>query len=499
MEWRKLFSRLVDTPAPVSIAPNWNSDKLRLLRHKAGAIIPPIKYPIKLPEIAPNVVPPGKRAMIAMDSCIDGYGQGGFWAGSFGFADYAGFPGYPRLAMLSTRAEYRAMASALATELTREWIKINSTETASDDTKTKVTELTKALEDMGLQQIIQRAAEHDAYFGRAQIFIDIQGHNPTRPLKISPKTIAKDSTVRFCTVEAIWTTPSVYNAMDPTAPDFYRPTKWYVMGKEIHASRLMTVVTRPLPDMLKPAFNFSGMSLSQLAEPYVENWLRTRQSVSDLINNFSITALATNMGQMLTSGDDDSGEDLFSRADLFTALRSNRGLMLLDKETEELAQVNTPLSGLNELQAQAQEHMCAVSRLPAIILTGISPSGLNASSEGEIKTFYDWIAAQQVAYWRVPIENAIQILQLSMYGEIDPDITWEFVSLFQMTPKELSEIRASDATAATAYINAGVIDPEEDRERLARDPQSGYQGLDLSKTITPPDQGDGDNDNEDDD
>ena len=246
----------------------------------------------------------------------------------------------------------------------------------------------------------------------------------------------------------------------------------------------MTVVTRPLPDILKPAFNFAGMSLSQLAEPYVDNWLRTRQSVSDLLNNFSITALATSMDQVLQGEDD--GADLMSRAELFTATRSNKGLMLLDKEREELVQINTPLSGLHELQAQSQEQMCSVSRMPAIVLTGISPSGLNASSDGEIRIFYDWVAAQQEAHWREPLEVILKVVQLSLFGEIDPDIGFTFTPLYQMTPKEESEIRLSDSQADCAYIAAGVVDPSEVRERLARDPNSGYQSLDTSVELVPP-------------
>jgi hypothetical protein len=419
---------------------------------------------------------------------------GGVSSLSYAYGELAGFPGYPHLAMLATRAEFRAMASALSTELTREWITINSSETAGEATKNKVTELTKMVHDIHLQQVIQRAAEHDAYFGRGQIFIDIKGQDQALPLILSEKTIKKDSFNKVSTVEAIWTTPTAYNALDPIAPDFYKPAKWWMLGKETHASRLMTVITRPLPDMLKPAFNFGGMSLSQLAEPYVYNWLRTRQSVADLINNFSIVALKTAMGNVLNGSDD--GDDLFNRADLFSATRSNRGLMLLDKDSEELDQIAVPLGGLHELQAQSQEHMCAVSRMPAIILTGISPTGLNASSEGEIRAFYDWIAAQQEAYWRSPIDTVLKVLQLSMYGEIDPDITFTFVSLYQMTPKELAEIRTADSTTAGNYIDRGVIDPAEERERLARDPDSGYQGLDMSVEIALPTEGNTDDEDD---
>jgi hypothetical protein len=111
---------------------------------------------------------------------------------------------------------------------------------------------------------------------------------------------------------------------------------------------------------------------------------------------------------------------------------------------------------------------------------------LNASSDGEIRIFYDWIAAQQEAFWREPLEVILKTVQLSLFGEIDPDIGFTFVPLYQMTPKELAEIRLSDSQAATAYIAAGVIDPSEERERLARDPDSGYQGLDADAVIVPP-------------
>jgi phage-related protein (TIGR01555 family) len=478
MDWRKLFQWRKEKPEPLSVVPK--GDGLRRAASKAGeSTRKSYNYPVKTPDIMPRVVPVGAKAAIAMDENAPN-----FFSASLINGGISGFPGYPHLSFLATRAEYRAMAGALSTEITREWITINSSETAGESTKNKVTEITKKIEDIGLQQVIQRAAEHDAYFGRAQILIDIKGHDASLPLVLSPKTIKKDTFNKVTTVEAIWTTPASYNALDPAAPDFYRPAKWFMLGKEVHASRLLTIITRPLPDMLKPAFNFGGMSLSQLAEPYVDNWLRTRQSVSDLINNFSITALATSMDQVLDGTSD--GEDLFARAALFTAARSNRGLMLLDKDREELVQVNTPLSGLHELQAQSQEHMCAVSRLPAIILTGISPSGLNASSEGEIKTFFDWISAQQEAYWRKPVDTIFKVLQLSMYGEIDPDITFSFDPLYQMTPKELAEIRTADSTTAGNYIDRGVLDPSEVREKLARDSESGYQGLDLSLEITNP-------------
>ena len=453
---------------------------LRRAANKAKEGASPAKsytFPVKPPELMPGVAPAGVAApVMSMDANPYQFAAQAFPGG--------GFPGFSYLSQLATRPEFRAFASTLSTELTREWIEFTSKQDDDTDTAEKIKAIEDEFKRLNVRGVFQRAAEHDCYFGRAQIFLEIDGADRKTPLILDPRTIKKGSLSRVVPVEAVWTTPAGYNALDPAAPDFYKPSSWFMLGQEVHASRLMTVVTRPLPDILKPAFNFAGMSLSQLAEPYVDNWLRTRQSVADLINNFSTTALKTSMDQIL-QGDDD-GADLLNRADLFTATRSNKGLMLLDMEREELVQINTPLSGLHELQAQSQEHMCSVSRMPAIILTGISPSGLNASSDGEIRIFYDWIAAQQEAHWREPLEVILKAVQLSLFGEIDPDIGFTFVPLYQMTPKEEAEIRNLDMQTNTGYIDHSVVDSSEVRERLAKDPNSGFMGLDTSAELVPP-------------
>lgn len=455
-----------------------DKDAANRAMRSALAKLPPVterKFEIKPPELLPGVVPPGTKPGIAMDSSASGYDIYAY-AQACMPSNYQGFPGYPYLASLATRAEYRAFAATLSTELTREWITITCSDDEYDNNP-RVTELEQAIEEYNLRGVFKTLAEHDCFFGRAQLSINILGADDKTPLVLDPRTVRKGRLKSFTPVEAMWTTPNVYNAIDPTSPDFYRPTSWFMLGKEVHASRLLTIVTRPLPDMLKPAYNFSGMSLSQLAEPYVENWLRTRQAVSDLINNFSITALKTNMSQVLQGND--LGANVFDRADLFTLTRSNKGLMLLDMEMEELVQMNTPLSGLHELQAQAQEHMCSVSKIPAMILTGISPSGLNASSDGEIRAFYDWISAQQEAYWKHPLMICLKLIMLDLWGEIDQTIGFEFNPLWQMSDDEKSQIRLRDAQTNAIYIENNIVSVEEVRTNIAADPNSGFSGLDV--------------------
>ncbi len=453
-------------------------------------------FTIKPPDIFPGVV--GKidgqqaKPAVAMDSAAYDYARTAmdalpasvYGSGLYTYGDIGGFPGYPYLNMLALRVEYRNVAAALSTEIARKWIKFQSSEGAGDSTKKKIAEIEQRFKELNLQQIIRYAAERDALDGAAPILIEIKGHDIQTPLVIDPRTIKKGSLIGFKNVEMVWVTPLMFNADDPARPDFYVPSSWWVMGWRWHASRILMVLTRPVPDILKPAFNFGGISLSQLVEPYVNNWLRARQSVSDLINNFSIVVLKTAMDQVLAGGDD--GTNLFARIKLFTATRSNKGLMALDKDREELQQIAVPLGGLHELQSQAQEQMYSAAREPVVMATGIAPAGLNTSSDGEIRLWYDWIHAQQESFYRHHIEKASQIVQLDMYGEIDPDITFEFVPLLEMSEKEESEIRMNDSVRAGNLIDRGVIDAQEERERIARDPDSLYNGIDLGKEIAPP-------------
>jgi uncharacterized protein len=67
----------------------------------------------------------------------------------------------------------------------------------------------------------------------------------------------------------------------------------------MHRSRLLTLISSPVSDMLKPAYAFGGLPMIQKAKPYIDNFLSTRQNVHDAVRHFSIYVLMTNMGEPL--------------------------------------------------------------------------------------------------------------------------------------------------------------------------------------------------------
>lgn len=384
-----------------------------------------------------------------------------------------GFKGYAALAELSQLSEYRSPTETLATEMTRQWISFKST--GSENRSKQLQAIEAAFDQFKIRDKLKQAVEHDGFFGRGMLYIDMgmPELNDT-PLIINKATIRQGSVQGFKVIEPVWTSPANYNAIDPTAKDFYQPHSWYVMGRQIHTSRLITLIARPLPDMLKPAYNFSGLSMTQLLEPAVNAWLRTRDSVSELVHSFSTSGVKTDMQAVLSGG---NGDDILHRAQLFNQMRDNRGLMLLDKDNEEFFQFHTPLGGMESLQAQAQEQMAAPCHIPLVKLFGITPHGLNASSEGEIKVFYDYIQAMQQTLLTDPLVKILQIIQLHLFGEVYDDITFEYCPLEQMNEQQEVSISKAKVEIGTALLQAGVISKEEERQRLAADPLSGYDGL----------------------
>lgn len=425
--------------------------------------------------VAPS--PPGvpDAVTMAMDDAMQpffGYANAGI------YGEGAVWLGFPYLAELTQRPEYRMITEVRAKEMTRKGFEL--TYTGDDDKRgeERLKELDRGGKDFQVLDKLRIAAEHDGFFGGGQVYIDTG--DADRPSELQSKLIIdkakipKGSLRGFKNIEPMWSYPGVYNANDPLHDEYFKPQTWYVNGKTVHVSRLLTMISRQMPDILKPAYSFRGLSLSQMAKPYVDNWLRTRQSVSDLLHSFSIIVILSNLQGALQG---EPWDNIYARVDEFNALRDNRGAFVGDKDTEDFKLLAVPLSGLDSLQAQSQEQMASVSQTPLVKLLGIQPAGLNASSDGEIRVFYDTIHALQEHLFSNSLKIMLDCIQLHLWGEIDQDIGFKWVPLWQLDEAALASVRKTEADTAGVLIQEGVISPEEERTRLAGDADSPYHGL----------------------
>ncbi|MCP1236502.1 DUF1073 domain-containing protein [Gluconobacter kondonii] len=446
---------------------------------------------------------------LAMDSGnLEAVADMGGWAATAApvlrdyFEDGLAFLGYPQLAQMAQRAEFRKPCEVIAREATREWIEIRSDKQGvdvgeNDGAAQRIGEIEKEFERLNVRRVIRTHVLHGLLYGLGHVWIGIKDAALTtqaqsQPLVIGENGMRKGSLERLANIEPIWTTPNSYNANNPLARNFYKPDNWWVLGTMVDSSRLLTTIPYPVSQILVPAFNFGGQSLTQLLRAYVHNYLATRNSTATIVRNFSKLVLKTDMtGNMQTDigagmdaqpmpyGDVDMAS-VQGRAAYMQDVSEGQGTIVVDKEREDASIIATPLSGLDSLQAQSMEAMASIPGIPLVKLFGIQPQGLNASSDGEIRVFYDEISAFQEAHIQPALQRIFEAVQIHLWGKIDPDLSFRFVPLWQMDEKQLAEIEKIKADLVALLITAGVIAPEEAREQQATDERSIFRGVNLS-------------------
>jgi len=421
---------------------------------------------------------PEDARTLAMDS-LPYAEMADYAANSSAWSEGLGFMGYAYLAELQQRPEYRRICEIWAAECTRKWIKLKG------DSHERIAALEGEMRRFGVREKFREAIELDGSMGRAHIFMDLGEDTDAElanPLKHDEATITKGTLRNLKVVEAYWSYPLNFNSTRPLADDFYAPSQWLVMGTAVHTTRMLTFVGREVPDMLKPVYMFGGLSLTQMAKPYVDYFIRNRTSVANLLYSFSTMVLSTDLSVMLTP---EGAGELVNRIKSFIFGRDSGGLMLVNKDTEDLKNVSAPLSGVKDLLAQSQEMICSMVGIAKVNYIGDGASGLNASSEGEIKAFYGHVHGYQEKTLQAPLTTLLRVLQLNMDGTVDEGITFEFVDLWELDEEAEARVRQTNQAAEVGYIQAGVLDPEDVRERLVSEEGGIYFGVKL-KTPEPP-------------
>lgn len=381
------------------------------------------------------------------------------------------FLGYGVLQNLSQDALIRLCIKNRSEEMLREWIDIK----AEGDKKTAIEdEITR----LTLRDLLGRAVALMGYMGGAYLFIDtgVDENELVNPLNISEKSgeIRKGTQVSFRVIDPFFTTPQAFNASNPLKEDFYKPSVFYVMGTPVHRSRLIRFVENEVTDLLKPSYNFLGIPQAQLLSDYVTHFRENREEANRLLKKFSTMFLKSNIKNILYNGA--SRGELDKRVKLFVRNRDNNGLMVLDKDSEDLMQINTPLTGVEPLVRQSLELVVAVNQSNVVKMLGMSPAGFN-TGESDLKSHNDLIATLQATVLKRPLEKILKILQLSLFGAIDPAVSFEFCPLDTEDERELADTQKVKADTAAIYLDRGVLTEDEVRDSLKNDETSPFHQI----------------------
>lgn len=241
-------------------------------------------------------------------------------------------------------------------------------------------------------------------------------------------------------------------SVNPLSDYYMKPTHWYVSGAgKVHHSRLFQLSFFEVPDIIKPVFNYGGISLCQMMRSYVRDANNIRQSLAELFLRFRTMIIKTPMPRT-------NPQEAVKRAKNIALSKNNLGLLLLN-EMEDYIETITPITGLDKIQSQAFENMTISSGLPATKLLGISPSGFNSTGEFDLINYYDTISGYQASIIKPLILKLGQGIAYNLGFDIKLD--FEFKPLQKLNEKEIAETKAIVANTAIALQEAGILSSEQ--------------------------------------
>lgn len=224
----------------------------------------------------------------------------------------------------------------------------------------------------------------------------------------------------------------------------------------IHHSRVLRFDAITLPyDQFRENNYFSDSVLGRLYDALMNMNIVSNSAASMVFEtNVDIVKVKNLMSHLQTK----AGEtNLRKRFALANTLKSFNNMMLLDTD-ETFDSKTSNFASLPDLLDRYALFLSAASDIPATRLLGSSASGLNATGEGDLKNYYDTIRSAQVQEYKPRLDYFDRIMTKSLGISDAEDITYEFNSLFQMTPKEQADLEYTRAQRDEIYLTNSVID-----------------------------------------
>lgn len=163
--------------------------------------------------------------------------------------------------------------------------------------------------------------------------------------------------------------------------------------------------------------------------------------------------------------------------------RSVARAVAVDADTEDFKYEARSFSGYDS-GLYALMHVVSMScGIPVSLLFGMSPGGLNATGDSDVRFFYDAVSGEQTTMLLPRLRRLFEIIFAQREGPAKgkpPDAEqWSitFIPLMQPTPLERADIRLKTAQADQIDVNMGVVTPGE----IAK---SHYSGDEYDPNIT---------------
>lgn len=385
-----------------------------------------------------------------------------------------GFPGYQVLAIIAQHWLVNRACEMPARDAVRKGYTVTVNDGTPIDPAT-LDKIKKADKRFNITKQLQEFVKMGRVFGVRIAMFKVDSTDPLYYQNpFNPDGITPGSYKGISQIDPYWVAPelSMAAASDPSAPDFYEPTYWLVQGKRIHKSHLIIMRGPQVSDILKPSYQYGGLSVPQMIAGRVYAAERTADEVPQLALSKRAMVFFTDIKAALMDE-----ESFIAKLWKWATYRDNFGVKIAGTD-DKIEQHDTSLTGLDEAVMTQYQIVAAVSGVPATKLLGTTPKGFNGTGEAEEDNYHEELESIQTNDMEPFLERHHMLL---IRSEIAPDAPFDtsvvWAPLDVVKEKERAEINKINAETGAVLVTSGAIDGIDERARITADENSGYTGL----------------------
>lgn len=399
------------------------------------------------------------------------------------------FLGWGELSLLQQNCIVNNLMDIISSHMTEKWITVRSKDESKAD---KIRELEQAITDYELKPLMTLLIKKAYLLGTCYISPKLEGDEDgeaAEPLLLDSAKVKNGSLERFYVIEPTWIVPIDFNMTKPRSHNFFKPQSFITFGERVHHSRMKRFMFIEPMNLVSPIYLFGGIPPTQQILPYILDFINTKKEIVKIVSRFNLSVLQTNLN--LLKGVDQYGKattdsgSAYGRARAFNAMRNNEGLLMLSKD-EVFTQLQINTAGLAEILQQQGEFLSLFTRIPISTLFGQAPRGMNATGEFDANNFNQLIHTLQESKLRPILQYCIDIIQLSRFGGIDPDIEFDFVPIGELNLTTQSQLLNDKVNRATTLVSNGLADPLKMMEILQKDPDLNLDDYEVDFNVEDP-------------
>lgn len=299
-------------------------------------------------------------------------------------------------------------------------------------------------------------------YGGGLAYMMIDGQDPATPLRT--ETIGRDQFKGLLALDR-WMLEPFNELVTDLGPNLGKP-KGYIVRSDspalrnakVHHSRVLRFVGIEMPYWQSVMEQLWGISVIERFFDRMVAFDSATTGAAQLVYKAYIRTYKMKSLREIAAKGGPALRGLIAYVELMRKFQGMEGITLLDGNDEMETQPAPSFSGLSDALINFGQQLAGALQIPLVRLFGQSPAGMNATGESDMRMYYDNIKQRQERDLLVPMTTVYEV-QARSCGIRPPkdDFGIRMKPLWQMTPKERSEIAESIGRAVGAAEEQGLI------------------------------------------